>query len=243
MKVKKVEFGMTREQLIKIDLKLYDFVEFRGKKYIVTNLDRTSYPKVTVKKTAKSKGRPLTRAKDIVVAYNPFTEPGKKITDDQYNKIAHLLKLTLIDNKGQEWTAVLPEDQYEIVNKGQQDPWTIYVDAYRKAKEQSVRSYLWADTARKALWDAVGGKIEPIMSSVKIEKEGSDPKENVEDTIKRFLWSSNKKAVSEVVEFFKSGIKLDYDKLVPQWKKEVDERDKSIRATAKYAEKHPEQFD
>ena len=155
------------------NLKKYDIAEICGKQLVITHIV-SSYPKVIIKKTSKSKGRPLTRASDIIASFLPINDSGKYVYDDKHTRLGWGRG---IDDNGVEWTFTIDEPGYAVDAAGsKQDPWTVYVAAYRDFKQQkpSKGTQQAQLAAEKALWTEFKN-IKAIDNAVNLKKSDDKP--------------------------------------------------------------------
>ena len=237
MQAKKIDFNQPIGNFKTINQG--DIVEYDGKKYY---LEQTwpATPEVELKKTSKSKGRPLTRAGTIDVRYDPYIDDKLSWhrSHDQLQKIMRFGALRLVDDQGIEWLASVKQPGYEITNAGILDPWTVYVAAYRQAKTDDPKgsSYKWKLAADKELWSKFK-TIKVIDSQIKMEKRATNSEVVIENILADLDWKDDKR-IHQTLEFFKDAKGVDLEKVMER----VKSLTKTNRAIAKYAEKHPEDF-
>ena len=217
------------------NLKKYDIAEICGKQLVITHII-PGYPKVIIKKTSKSKGRPLTRASDITASFLPINDSGKYVYDDKHKRLGWGRG---IDSNGVEWTFTIDEPGYVVDTAGSnQDPWTVYVATYRDFKQQnpSKGTQQAQLAAEKALWTEFKN-VKAINNAVNLKNNDDKPYDNIYGLL-RWVTTQRPTVLKQVIQFLKNAKGIDFDKMLD----DVYRHNKQDEGIAKYAEKHPELF-
>ena len=237
---KKIDFNTPDSELKNV--RNWDIIEIQGKTLCL--IDKwTMTPKIELKKTAKSKGRGLTRDNKIVMYFDPKATQdfGTKLKSKDYSAW-RLQRLKGIDSDGNTWTVAIEQPSHKIVSFDGDDPWTTYVAAYREAKtnEPKLGSYKLHNIATEAVSKKIK-KIEADESKITIKRDYSDSVQSRTNQLVSFLHNVdwvNEKKVDQLLDFFKDAKGVDMQDVL----KQVKSLTKTNRAIAKYAEKHPEEF-
>lgn len=217
-------------------LKNYDIAEVCGKQLVITHIV-PDFPRVIIKKTSKSKGRPLTRASDINASFLRINDSGKYVYgDDKYSRLGWGRG---IDKDGVEWTFTIDKPGYVVDTAGSsQDPWTMYVAAYRDFKQHNAAKGTQQAqiAAEKALWSEFKN-VKAIDTAVKLKKSDDKPYDNIYGLL-RWVTTKRPTILKQVIQFLKNAKGIDFDKMLD----DVYRHNKQDEGIAKYAEKHPELF-
>lgn len=217
-------------------LKNYDIAEVCGKQLVITHIV-PDFPRVIIKKTSKSKGRPLTRASDINASFLRINDSGKYVYgDDKYSRLGWGRG---IDKDGVEWTFTIDKPGYVVDTAGSsQDPWTVYVAAYRDFKQHNATKGTQQAqiAAEKALWSEFKN-VKAIDTAVKLKKSDDKPYDNIYGLL-RWVTTKRPTILKQVIQFLKNAKGIDFDKMLD----DVYRHNKQDEGIAKYAEKHPELF-
>lgn len=227
----KIDFDTLPETLLQ--MKKWDIVSIAGKELCITKWTM-SYPTIQLTKTSKSKGRGLTRDGKIMMSFD--TDASKVMNGD--SKCYRLHAIEGVDCDGNKWFIYKNVPSHEFVNTGSEDPWTVYVDAYRKADCTSTygRHLQAAEVVSRKF-----PHVRAIKNAFTIERVNASSLESRIHAITELLtsmdWTSNAH-MHEVIEFFKKSKGIDVNQIL----KHVKETNDSNRAIERYAEKHPSEF-